>query len=108
MTADLTGTSHGPLERGYRPQPRAIWKYPLTQPEQEVEMPYPGIIRAIAWQNGNPTLWVEVDPDGPIHKRRFAVVATGQRFSVNTYDHDAYIGSAISDELVFHVYDARR
>jgi hypothetical protein len=95
---------------------RVIWKYPLTRPEMLLDVPEagfmePGIVRAVAWQHENPTLWIEVDPDKEPKPRRFNVVGTGDRFDPgDRYDPDGalYVGSAISNDLVFHVYEVRR
>lgn len=84
---------------------RAIWKYPLTAADQVVESP-PGEVRAVAWQLGNPTVWIEVVPESDeTLRRRFRVIATGERFDLAQYEWAVYRGSAISDELVFHVYE---
>ena len=64
-------------------------------------------MRHVAWQLGNPTLWVEVDPDDsrPDRDRRFEVVATGERFDPGQEWVSAYHGSCVSDNLVFHIYE---
>ena len=89
---------------------RVVWKYPLTAPEVELQVPEagfmePGIVRAVAWQHDNPTLWIEVDPDKEPKPRRFRVKATGEPFDAGTALIGQYVGSAVSDPLVFHVYE---
>ena len=89
---------------------RAIWKYPLTGPEVLLQVPQagfmePGIVRSVAWQHDNPTLWIEVETDKPPQPRLFRVKATGERFDAGTELIGQYVGSAISDDLVFHVYE---
>lgn len=83
---------------------RAIWKYALTAPHSTVVVQEPGIVRHVAGQHGNPTLWVEVDPDDPRggRLRSFEVVATGQSFRL---DDPMYLGTALLDGLVWHVYE---
>lgn len=88
---------------------RVVWKFPLEKAEVLLDVPEagfmePGIVRAVDWQDGNPTLWIEVDPDKEPKPRRFNVVATGERFDPG----DAiYLGSASGDALVFHVYEVQ-
>ena len=85
---------------------RVVWKYPLTKPEMLLQVPEPGIVRTVAWQHDNPTLWIEVDPDKVRRERLFYVMATGQEFALSTvYGDLIYVGSAVSDSLVFHVYE---
>jgi len=91
---------------------RVVWKYPLTQAEQTLQVPDAGImesgpVRAVAWQHGNPTLWIEVNPEGKSRLRRFRVVATGEPFEPRSPRgfEATYVGSAVSDALVFHVYE---
>ena len=82
----------------------AIWKYPIDQPWIVTALPSGARILTVAWQNGNPTIWAEVDPDAERKAiRSFAAVPTGSPWSKP--EGATYLGSAVSDELVFHVYE---
>lgn len=82
---------------------RVVWKYSLLGADSRLSIPPPGIVRAVAWQHDNPTMWIEVSPyDLPV-PRRFIVVATGTPLPEGLSLW--HLGSCISDELVFHVYE---
>lgn len=82
-----------------------MWKYALDRPQVSFDIPAGGRVLAVAWQRGNPTMWVEVDPTAPLAERRFIAVPTGEPFGLVAEGRTPYIGSAIGDELVFHVYE---
>lgn len=90
---------------------RVVWKYVIDEFEPVASMPANARILAVAWQWGGIALWAEIllDVDVPaLRPRRFQVIATGERFEPAALDGDGrtlYVGSAISDELVFHVYE---
>ena len=82
---------------------RSVWKFPLTTTRQKVKIPQPGIVRCVAWQDGNPTVWAEVDTEQAVRERTFLVVPTGSRWDP---EHEmVYLGTAMGESLVFHVYE---
>ena len=88
-----------------------MWKYALDRPQVSFDIPVGGRILAVAWQRGNPTMWIEVDLDAPLTERQFIAVPTGEPFELQLLNLDGrtpYIGSAVGDELVFHVYELFR
>lgn len=54
----------------------------------------------VAWQRGDVCMWVQVPDEGEQTPRYFYVNPTGAPIEGHTY-----IGSAVSDSLVFHVYE---
>ncbi len=63
------------------------------------EWQVPGAVIAVAWQHDRLTVWCEVDADDA-DTRTLRVVATG-----GDVPRGVHVGSAVSDELVFHVYE---
>lgn len=85
---------------------RRVLKYRIPRLDSLVPMPAGARILAVAWQQGHPTIWAECD-DAPLVDRQFTLVATGERFTpqLDGDNRSTYIGSVISDSLVFHVYE---
>lgn len=88
-----------------------VYKYPFpTDPVSAVldgEWPLGSTIRLFDFQNGVPTLWVELDEKRPepLVRHRFVVYGTGHRLS-----EDAkllHVGSAMTPNgaLVLHCYE---
>ncbi len=83
---------------------KTIHKYPV---DSVVEMPKGAEIRAVGFQRGQVFLWAEIMPDETeTEKREFAIIGTGHIFRPFT-DRLTYVGSAISDTFVWHVYERR-
>lgn len=80
-----------------------VWKYPLDQPDQIVEMPEGAHILYVAAQNV-PTMWALVDHAAPLVGRRFVTVGTGWDFDATGL---TYLGSVngIEGWMVFHVFE---
>ena len=83
-----------------------VYKYPLTPGRTELRMPEGALVLTVQMQNGEPCLWVKVDPSKPEEDRVFEVYGTGhdmpddpRLFYVATFQ---MAGGA----LVFHVFDA--
>lgn len=64
----------------------------------------PGPVIAVAWQKGLPTIWIDHYVEGSKSLRGFEVIPTGMEFP----GIGEHVGSAVSDELVFHVYEVPR
>lgn len=75
-----------------------IYKYQFFSPE--LTIPMDGRVIACGWQNGVPTVWVQHDAMFTSKPLILRMVPTGVDFQVP----GPHVGSAISDELVFHVY----
>lgn len=89
---------------------RAVWKFPLTAPNQLLSVQEPGVVRHVHWQHDTPTVWIEVDPDDSrgTRQRRFEVVATGERWDKPTGPLGyVYHGTAhdLDNGHVWHVYE---
>lgn len=77
-----------------------ILKWPLEDEVQEIWM-QPGPVIAVAWQFSLVTLWIAHELNAPKLLRSFQVLPTGVPFT----GIGVHVGSAISDLLVFHVYE---
>ncbi len=77
---------------------RTIWKFSAVQ---LVIMPKGAIIRYFGLQHGEPTLWVEVDPDAEQEGRQFRQIGTGHLFEVGSL----YIGTWFEGPFVWHLYE---
>lgn len=91
---------------------RTVWKFPLGANSARLDYPDPGEVVHVAFQYGNPTIWVEVAVNGEAKEHRFEVMATGQHFARPEPEETLSIvhrGSCISpDGFVFHVYELLR
>lgn len=92
---------------------RAVWKFPLGSNQARLDYPDPGEVVHVAFQFGNPTIWVEVAVNGEPKEHRFEVIATGKQFVRPDEEDELSIehrGSCISpdSDFVFHVYELVR
>lgn len=55
-----------------------IWKFPLPNTDNLIEMPLLASPLSLHLQNGVPTMWARVNPTLPLEKRRFVIIMTGQ------------------------------
>ena len=82
----------------------AVWKYTLdVVDEQEIGTPAVWKPLHVQHQNGELTLWAEVDPAMPMITRSIVIIGTGHPFDSEGLTH---IGSAVDPDrtLVWHVY----
>jgi hypothetical protein len=77
-----------------------ILKWPLESATSEIWM-QPGPVIAVAWQHELPTLWIAHDLHAPKLLRSFEAIPTGTPIP----GIGVHVGSAISDELVFHIFE---
>lgn len=82
---------------------RQIWKYPLLDLNNVVEMPWKSQLLCVQMQGDTLTLWVLVNPDtARIEGRLIDIYGTGQNIPD---DPGAYLGSVQMGSLVFHAFD---
>lgn len=85
---------------------KAVWKFPLevSNTPQSFDIPTGGQIVHVAHYEGQPTMWVEVDPDRIKERRTFSVRGTGHRYGAAT----RHVGTAIDPELplVWHIIES--
>ena len=83
-----------------------IWKFPLLQDVNDIEMPKGAKILDVHEQRDNPCIWTLVDPEAPKVKRHFRVIGTGLDFDPTGME---YIGTAhdILGWMVLHVFEKR-
>lgn len=83
-----------------------VWKYPVPLDGFPVNTS-PGPVLAVANQDEELVMWVQVDdPTAEAIAREFVVVGTGREFDGHS-PFLAYIGTALfaDDHLVLHVYE---
>ena len=83
-----------------------IYKYQLlNSPIVELEIPEGAEILCVQTQREVPCMWVRVDKEAPLVKRKFRSVATGCDF--NSDEVGDYIGTIQSagEHLVFHIFE---
>jgi hypothetical protein len=79
---------------------RIILKW-IVPPDGLTAMMQPGPVVAVAWQRDEVTVWIDHDREARRVERSFVAVPTGVPFPAGGF----HVGSAVSDYLVFHVYE---
>ena len=83
---------------------KRIFKYALALGEVGlVWLPHGGVVRHFAEQNGQLTIWVEVDPEGKQELRRFTIIGTGHVVPKD----GKYIGTTFAGPFVWHLYELK-
>jgi hypothetical protein len=83
---------------------QTIWKYELS-PECELKIPRGSIPLHVHTQNDVPMLWMLVNSDAPLEKRRFKSYGTGHKMYDETLQ---YIGTFhLNNGLVFHTFEVK-
>lgn len=83
-----------------------IYKYPIAIAEEfTIEMPRSARPLDVQMQRGEPQLWVMVDPDGRLVKRKFALRGTGHDASGLGFAVHVGTFQASGGALVFHLFD---
>lgn len=83
---------------------KTIYKYKLPI-EAEVTLSIPGgggNVLHVADQDGDLTIWIEVDTEQPNKDHKFRVVGTGQ--PTERVKDDFHVGSAVVGPFVWHVF----
>ncbi len=84
-----------------------IYKFPIEVTDfTDIEIPATAKILTVQIQDGNPYVWVLLDPDQPTIKRYFRLAGTGHSINGLQYTLD-YIGTfqMHSGDLVFHLFE---
>lgn len=83
---------------------KAIWKFPLLNPDNQVLMPLGAKVLAIQIQDGDLMLWALVDPHySTTESRMFRIFATGEE--VYSPEKWEYIGTFQKSWFVGHVFE---
>lgn len=82
-----------------------IYKYPLRFDEPYCPVNIPGIAKFLTFkfQNGEPTVWYEVDPKSSEREYRFIILGTGFAVPLGYI----YLGTDFIGRYVWHVYRKR-
>jgi len=87
---------------------KTIWKYKLLEEdEQTIAMPDMAEILTVQLQNGEPHLWVLVDPQQPLGERRFSIYGTGHPVPDHLTAAGNYIGTFqfYGGLMIFHLFE---
>lgn len=84
---------------------RSIWKYSLgtTLGSVALGLPSGAIIRHFAVQNGDYTIWAEVDGGAPLVTRRFLILPTGG--PIDEPGRTAHLATTIDGPYVWHLFE---
>ena len=78
-----------------------IWKYPLVlKDEQKIQMPLVAWPLCVQMQNGQPMLWMKVDPTSESVESTIYIVGTGHPVP----DGRSYVGTFQVPPFVWHVF----
>lgn len=84
---------------------KTVWKYRLEiEDYNDVYMPLGATVLSVALQAGIICLWVLVDPEASLIRRRFRIAGTGH--PIDEEQHE-FIGTVLYPwlGLVFHVFE---
>lgn len=79
----------------------AIWKFPLTAEETEIEAPIEQFL-TVQMQGGTPCVWAIVNPDKMPRKYKIALINTG--WECQRIDVSKYIGTVQGEMSVWHCF----
>lgn len=85
---------------------QAIYKYRIDGPDVDLELPAGATLLALQMQNGDPHLWVLLDPEAPLVTRRFRTLPTGT-LTTPLPAGSTYVGTfqMAGGLLVFHLFE---
>jgi hypothetical protein len=79
-----------------------IHKFPL-KPGESVQAPE-GQVRTVAWQRGLLYAWIELDKDSLKEGKKMTLVARPTGMPFGSSENRVFVGTAVSDALVYHVF----
>jgi hypothetical protein len=79
-----------------------IWKYPLNGMMSDIQMPMEAKVLTVQIQNGQPTIWAQVNPQNESETRHFTIVGTGNPFDDTNHK---YIGTFQDSPFVWHLFE---
>lgn len=85
-----------------------IWEFELEITDmQEVRMPEGAELLSVANQSGKLCLWAMVDPSKEKRCHRIEIFGTGHPIPVDMGIARKFIGTAVVDPFVWHVFERR-
>lgn len=84
---------------------KTVWKFEIPATDRFfIDLPEGALVLHVGEQNGDPFIWVMVDPDAPKTMRFFRLYGTGQPIDDSSRH---YVGTfQLRDmDLVFHLFD---
>lgn len=81
---------------------QTIWKYPLTEEVNVLEIPKDAKFLDMQLQNGKPTIWLLLNSEKEKEKRVIAIIGTGWDIK---HEIRSYLGTFQDGSLVFHVFE---
>jgi len=86
-----------------------IYKYYLKIEDYQVlQMPKGSRVLSVGNQRGNLCLWAVGDQDKPVSLRAFEIFGTGNPISEDRTIERTFIGTAIVEPLVWHVFETTK
>lgn len=83
-----------------------IWKYELQVTSmQEVQIPKGAELLSVANQNGSLCMWAKVDADKKRERRHIEIFGTGNPMPQDMGVDRRFIGTAVIDPFVWHVFE---
>lgn len=85
------------------PRRRTIWKFPLSEETQTIQMPMDAEVAHFDYQNGIPCIWAIIDPDVMMVPRTFAIFGTSHQ--VPGLAEGCYVGTSQQGQFVWHLFE---
>ena len=81
---------------------KTIWKYPLESGKNIISLPWDNQILTVQMQNGEPYVWVLLDPKEKTYPTLLEVYGTGHTIEDSQSKH--YIGTWQDGKCVWHLF----
>ena len=86
---------------------KKIWKYRLSQFCKTLSIPCGAEVLHFAMQDGEPTIWVMVNPEKEKEDRTFSAFETGHWLFIGANASD-YIGTCFDGEFILHLFELNK
>lgn len=85
---------------------KVIWKFELKDVNQKIELPTGYEILTLQTQNGQPCLWILVNPDNPKKTEVFEIYGTGHEIHYDMGIDREYVGTWQERDglLIWHLF----
>jgi hypothetical protein len=83
-----------------------IWKYEFYVRDMfDLHIPFGGTILDVQVQGNTPFMWVLVDTNQPLVRRRFRIFGTGNPFDLDNDYGWGYVGTFQVPPFVWHLFE---
>lgn len=80
---------------------KEVWKFRMAHLSEAFDIPVGAMLLHVHEQDGEPCVWMAVDPSAKKERRTFLIVGTGHQFSARYL----YLGTAHCGGFVWHVFE---